>query len=292
MNLAGEMVLYNLFLPIVGFLNRNDMLKLKCLDKKNNEKITKLYKNKQWVETREKIFINTLREQGWLSVNHISKITKFTPIYNKIDGINRVIEIIGVGNGPIPSSICDLEYLEKIVSIKYKAGYRAFVKIPFKLQKYLNKMNITGKLPFEMGLLANLKSMGLKHNRIVSYIPNSFGNLKKLDDIYLVGNVILGEIPQSMFVIDGPLSRPYSVTNIWERALHGHKYVYKGPIQELIEKHRHSPFVIMDEELDDPNDFDSYTSMPLLVRQNAMCDYAGEEEIQMDDYVQNLIKYI
>ena len=57
---------------------------------------------------------------------------------------------------------------------------------------------MAGTLPFELGLLTNLKRITIPSNNIAGSIPSSWTDLTTLDSVILSGNQLTGELPASL----------------------------------------------------------------------------------------------
>ena len=63
--------------------------------------------------------------------------------------------------------------------------------------KYLNlfNLNLTGKIPTEIGQLVNLNRLFLSLNKLTGKIPTEIGQLVNLNRLYLADNKLTGKIP-------------------------------------------------------------------------------------------------
>ena len=57
---------------------------------------------------------------------------------------------------------------------------------------------MAGKIPSELGSLANLRSLSLRDNQLTGGIPAELGNLTNLVHLWLDGNQLTGEIPAEL----------------------------------------------------------------------------------------------
>lgn len=64
-------------------------------------------------------------------------------------------------------------------------------------------LNLSGRIPAELGNLAKLRTLYLNNNELVGSIPDELGNLFNLEQLSLRGNELTGKIPASL----GSLSR-------------------------------------------------------------------------------------
>ncbi len=63
---------------------------------------------------------------------------------------------------------------------------------------YLNYNGLSGKIPPELGNLANLESLWLHRNTLSGEIPQELGNLANLSELYLHENELSGGIPPEL----------------------------------------------------------------------------------------------
>jgi len=87
-------------------------------------------------------------------------------------------------NGTIPPEVGNLAYLERI-------ELEGPVLWP-------TNGAIHGNLPPELGKLKNLKYLNLQRNGITGNIPGSFGNMNKLEELYLYCNFLSGDLPKEL----------------------------------------------------------------------------------------------
>ena len=62
----------------------------------------------------------------------------------------------------------------------------------------LSDLGLDGKIPTELGSLANLLSLDLSDNRLTGVIPNELGDLSNLQELYLGGNGLAGCVPDEL----------------------------------------------------------------------------------------------
>lgn len=93
----------------------------------------------------------------------------------------------------------------------------------------INRNNLSGQIPTELGNLNNLKVLTLTENRLTGTIPAQLGNLQNLKDLYLWGNRLSGQIPPEL----GNLSNLEWLT-LSENRLTGTIPVQLGNLQNLI----------------------------------------------------------
>jgi Leucine-rich repeat (LRR) protein len=60
---------------------------------------------------------------------------------------------------------------------------------------YLYYLNLTVKIPTEIGQLVNLKYLSLSNNKLIGKIPTEIGQLDNLNKLYLNNNNLTGKIP-------------------------------------------------------------------------------------------------
>ena len=65
-------------------------------------------------------------------------------------------------------------------------------------QLVLERNQLSGKIPAELGNLSNLERLGLDGNQLSGEIPPELGNLSNLEYLYLAGNKLTGEIPAEL----------------------------------------------------------------------------------------------
>ncbi len=63
---------------------------------------------------------------------------------------------------------------------------------------WLNRNQLTGEIPAELGGLANLERLNLRENQLTGEIPAELGGLANLEGLYLSGNRLTGEIPAEL----------------------------------------------------------------------------------------------
>ena len=83
----------------------------------------------------------------------------------------------------------------------------------------LTQMGLNGRIPAELGQLAELVSLRLGRNRLAGDIPPELGNLVDLRVLALDGNLLAGSVPPEL----GRLSR---LTDLW---LHGNRLLGPAP---------------------------------------------------------------
>jgi len=102
---------------------------------------------------------------------------------------------------------------EILLEIKHKMGFNLnwnrSIELPqwdyieidnnnskFKVTKIdLSCLNLTGKIPTEIGQLVNLNELYLSDNKLTGKIPTEIGQLVNLNDLYLHNNKLTGKIP-------------------------------------------------------------------------------------------------
>ncbi|WOL15200.1 hypothetical protein Cni_G23981 [Canna indica] len=125
-------------------------------------------------------------------------------------------------NGPIPPSVFDIQTQVLFLNnnkfsgcIPYNLGntpanYITFAfnmftgPIPNSIGKLCNTLlevlflgnQLSGCLPFEIGLLKNATVFDAGTNRLTGPIPLSFGCLRKVEQLNLAGNLLYGEVPE------------------------------------------------------------------------------------------------
>ena len=62
----------------------------------------------------------------------------------------------------------------------------------------LGGMGLNGRIPTELGSLANLEWLDLSDNRLTGVIPTELGNLSNLQELYLGGNLLTGCVPDGL----------------------------------------------------------------------------------------------
>ncbi|CAM8955348.1 unnamed protein product [Rhodiola kirilowii] len=80
----------------------------------------------------------------------------------------------------------------------------------------LGRNRIYGSIPFQIGNLINLATLGIQQNSLTGEIPASIGNLYKLRELYLSRNKLSGIIPSLI----GNLTNLY-ILSLWENQLEG-----------------------------------------------------------------------
>ena len=63
---------------------------------------------------------------------------------------------------------------------------------------YLDRNQLTGEIPSEIGNLTNLTRLSLNRNQLTGSIPPEIGNLTNLTLLSLYDNQLTGEIPESI----------------------------------------------------------------------------------------------
>ncbi|KAL7187681.1 hypothetical protein ACSBR1_037692 [Camellia fascicularis] len=104
--------------------------------------------------------------------------------------------------GPIPSDIDRLSSLQFInVGGNNFSGEipPAISRLPELRTLHLYKNQFNGTVPNEIGNLANLATLGMAYNTLLSpsIIPIEFGNLKKLECLWMTMTNLIGKIPES-----------------------------------------------------------------------------------------------
>ena len=59
-------------------------------------------------------------------------------------------------------------------------------------------MGLNGRIPTELGSLANLQSLDLSDNQLTGTIPTELGSLANLQELYLGGNLLTGCVPDGL----------------------------------------------------------------------------------------------
>ncbi|THF97695.1 hypothetical protein TEA_006788 [Camellia sinensis var. sinensis] len=104
--------------------------------------------------------------------------------------------------GPIPSDIDRLSSLQLInVGDNNFSGEipQAISRLPELRTLHLYQNQFNGTVPIEIGNLANLVTLGVAYNTMLSpsIIPIEFGNLKKLEYLWMTMTNLIGKIPDS-----------------------------------------------------------------------------------------------
>ncbi|CAN0321722.1 unnamed protein product, partial [Ectocarpus fasciculatus] len=63
---------------------------------------------------------------------------------------------------------------------------------------FLNKNNLQGPIPEELGALTELKEVWLNKNQLTGHIPPQIGNLRALEHLHLGENKLDGPIPPEL----------------------------------------------------------------------------------------------
>ncbi|KAL7128441.1 hypothetical protein ABFS83_14G317400 [Erythranthe nasuta] len=110
----------------------------------------------------------------------------------------------------------------------------------------LNDNNLSGEIPFELGMCRKLALLNLGHNRLTGQLPSVFGDLTSLQVLNLQSNEFIGEIPSRITLLNRlqklniswnslngsiPLSIS-SLTNLMNLDLRGNNL--SGPIPDSI----------------------------------------------------------
>ncbi|KAG8643710.1 hypothetical protein MANES_11G060012v8 [Manihot esculenta] len=59
----------------------------------------------------------------------------------------------------------------------------------------LSDNNLTGEIPYELGVLSHIHALNLSHNQLTGSIPKSFSNLSQIESLDLSYNILTGQIP-------------------------------------------------------------------------------------------------
>nr|DAD37719.1 TPA_asm: hypothetical protein HUJ06_008360 [Nelumbo nucifera] len=104
--------------------------------------------------------------------------------------------------GPIPSEIFLLEKLTDLRISDINGPEAPFPLLSnMRSMKYLmlRSCNINGTLPEYLGQMTQMKTLDLSFNKLIGEIPKNFTNLlKKVDCIFLTGNLLSGLVPSWM----------------------------------------------------------------------------------------------
>ncbi|XP_027340613.1 probable leucine-rich repeat receptor-like serine/threonine-protein kinase At3g14840 [Abrus precatorius] len=101
-------------------------------------------------------------------------------------------------SGPIPSGI---SHLENLIDLRINdlngSEYSSFPELNKTKLTYLilRNCNINGTLPPYLGNMISLKNLDLSFNRLSGPIPRNYDALRKVDYIYLTGNLLTGLVP-------------------------------------------------------------------------------------------------
>ncbi|WVZ01014.1 hypothetical protein V8G54_027083 [Vigna mungo] len=101
-------------------------------------------------------------------------------------------------DGPLPSGISLLKNLTDLrISDLNGSEQSTFPQLNNMSLKYLilRNCNINGTLPTYLGTMTTLKNLDLSFNKLTGPIPSNYEALRKVDYIYLTGNLLDGEVP-------------------------------------------------------------------------------------------------
>ncbi len=124
---------------------------------------------------------NWRSKRGWLTD---APLGDWSGVAVNADG--RVVELHLPCNrlmGPIPTELANLSYLRSI-------GFGPCLDY--------DPNELTGRIPPELGSLANLSTLNLASNELTGRIPPELGNLSNLSDLKLSGNDLTGRIPPEL----------------------------------------------------------------------------------------------
>ncbi|KAL8090907.1 putative LRR receptor-like serine/threonine-protein kinase At1g07650 isoform X3 [Apium graveolens] len=121
--------------------------------------------------------------------------------------------------GPIPSGISSLDQLTTLIITDIAGPTQSFPDLTSSAGNlkllYLRNCNISGKIPTYIWKMTVLKRLDLSFNKLVGQISKDItGN--KFKFVFLTGNMLSGDIPASIFLLDG-LSVDLSYNNFtWQ----------------------------------------------------------------------------
>ena len=70
----------------------------------------------------------------------------------------------------------------------------------------VDRNNLTGEIPRELGRLTNLERLYLSRNNLTGEIPRELGRLTNLASLYLLGNMLTGVIPEELRRFEGTIN--------------------------------------------------------------------------------------